>query len=184
MKRVLLIGIVLAICILAMPQGVLATTLTGKNVNVDAKYAGADITCTPASTVGSGSSSTWVLTKANNPNLKTGGITVGLETTRSYTITAYDSKGLTNEGKMTATDGAGAHVLANAFQMQMGGTGGVLGAAADIIETTPGTPKLFVSGPPSKPTLSSSIWQNIADTDWSSATPYSITIVFTCSNDY
>jgi hypothetical protein len=186
MKRVLLLGIILAIFILAMPQGVSASTLTPQNVIVNAGYAGADLKCTPATTIGTGSGqSVWTLTKALNPNQKTGALTFDIESTRAYTITAQDQKAPTNEGYMTVSDG-GTRVLANTFDMQMGGVNNVMGSRANIIRTgtPPSSPKLVVGGPPVKTILSSDVWQPIADSDWSSTSPYSITVVFTCSSDW
>jgi hypothetical protein len=186
MKRVLLIGIILAILILAMPQGVLAATKT-PTVIVNAGYAGADLTCTPSTTIGSGTGlSAWDLTKTSgNNNFRSNALSIAIESTRTYHITAQDNKGATNEGLMTASDTAGLHVLANPFQMQMGGTGGARGSAADIIRTgSPLAAKEVVTGLPAKFTFQSDVWQQIADTDWSSTSPYSITILFTCSNDW
>jgi|WetSurMetagenome_2_1015567.scaffolds.fasta_scaffold06643_4 hypothetical protein len=94
MKRVLLIGIVLAICILAMPQGVLAVAPgTGVPVVVDAAYGASAATDFNAVIHQvSGIAWSWDLVAADpNLNLKSPAIDFTLSTLAPWSVTAYES---------------------------------------------------------------------------------------------
>ena len=100
MKKVLLIGLILAICILAFPQGVLAAT-SGDTANVVANI---EDKCEVTSTFNTPALG-WNLAR-NAPNDLSDAITVTVDSSSPWGLVASDEKTVAlGKGYMTASDG-------------------------------------------------------------------------------
>ena len=125
MKKVLLIGLILAICILAMPQGVLAATATPV---VNANIAHTLVFTAPSPslwTLGRGATATDNLLSSGP-----GAIPIGVDTANKWELKAIDANAGGIEGHqahMIPTSGfvpTYALPLENALEVQTGGWGG------------------------------------------------------------
>ena len=114
MKRVLLLGMILAIFILLIPQGVSAVTLDSSSALVYANLTDyADISAVfnaPDGVFG------WNLTRNMNNDLGDG-ISVTIDCTQPWGFTADDANSGTNTGHMIASDGSG-KFLATSFKLE------------------------------------------------------------------
>jgi hypothetical protein len=167
MKKLLLIGIVLAICILAMPQGVLAATETSP-VTVNALYAGNPLAFAAAEDVASGGWA-WNLL-VNNDNYKSPALKFTVTSSSNWNVLA------------TATDGGfmkgSLGTLKQPFQMEVnqGGTATTVGSGLTVLHDY---------GPVAPNTIyKSAIWQSVGNDDFGSTTGYAITLTFTCTSDF
>jgi len=123
MKKLLLLGLILAICVLAMPQGVLAATQSPV-VNANIAH-----TLTFTAT----SPGTWTMGRTGGvatDNLlstgSTGPIPITVDSANKWEITAIDAKTGTNQGHMVPTGSpfapTWATALVNPLQVQTGTT--------------------------------------------------------------
>jgi hypothetical protein len=175
MKRVLLIGFILAILILAMPQGVLALT-QGSNVDVKAIFA-PPLTFSASSASTSGSV-TWNLGRGSD-NLYPSGLSFTIGAAAPWDITAsHTPTGSFTKGHMSGAT----HQLAAPFQMTLGRNVGVAAPSAGTMgDLTSGTPIVISSEVPRATTYNSNMWQTVTGDDWGEQLGYSMTIVFTAT---
>ena len=182
MKRILLFGMILAICILAMPQGVLATVITPGGVVVDAKYAGSALTFTADKYVtghtGVQASSppafpTWPWALSENAaaatapfNLQANALHFTVDSTLNWDVSASG----TDNGYMRST--AAKPLLDNPFQIKNEGGSWV---------ATPNNGAAIEDGVPADTEFWKDIDQKVVQADYS-AGAYSITETFTCTN--
>jgi hypothetical protein len=178
MKKVLLIGLILAICILAFPQGVMAAETGNDNVIVTASFTGTALQFDAFQDPGF----TWALVESAagiippNGNLKVNGMNFTVDSRADYTVTAVDSKG-TDRGHMTnGGSGAGYHFLANPFLIE--GTSTMVN-----LEGTGTTPVTIQAGTPALTNFKKDIDQAVVQSDYA-APSYAITVTFTCTNSW
>jgi|WetSurMetagenome_2_1015567.scaffolds.fasta_scaffold865654_1 hypothetical protein len=159
MKKILLLGFILAILLFAFPQGVLAAT--------DSK--GAEVTASVADTCIVTASFTeptggWILER-NAPNALSPGIHVTVDSSSPWGLVASDEKTGLTKGFMTS----GGSQLSTPFVFRTGGL------------ATPQT--LFPSGSPAQPVTGYDydIGQPVTATD-NSALSYTITVTFTLTS--
>jgi hypothetical protein len=167
MKRILLIGFILAILILVMPQGVSAGPVgpgVGKEVIVEAEYGAAtvfDAYLTDGVSV-------WNL-KPDDPNLWPDQITFKLLTQSKWTVTATS----TNNGYMWGDQGP----MKSAFNVESAD-------AADWVVPYGG--EVIKSGDANyqNQDWQADIKQPVAANELGSDNPYEITLTFTCAADF
>jgi hypothetical protein len=169
MKKVLLIGLILAILLLAFPQGVMAAE-KDKEVEINAAYAGGELSFDAYLTAGV--EFNWALVEAlvGGANARSAALTFTLDSPLDWTVNAADAAGVSDtEGHMisSSTD----YVLANHF----------------LIDNEAGTPIAIVGNPeievgvPETTGFTKDIDQPVIQKDYA-ADDYQITITFTCSN--
>jgi|WetSurMetagenome_2_1015567.scaffolds.fasta_scaffold185791_2 hypothetical protein len=170
MKKVLLLGLILAILLLAFPQGVMAATGTPQNVPVNANVVSA-ISCTASGPAQQ------ALTRGSNNELATA-FTGTVISTNNWQLVATDQKTTptTEVGYMVPTTGfapsTGPKALVAPFAIQTSG-------AAYSPLTSPVTVALGAAG--SNP-YTKGMQQPVGNDDWMLTTgTYQITIVFACS---
>ena len=163
MKKLLLLGFVLAICILAMPQGVLAID---QPVTVNAVYYSAT-TFVVTNNVG-----TWTLA-VDGSNTNPAGLSFDIKTLDDWSVMASAS----NEGFMTGSNGD----LKSLFQMDLRTTPALGFERLDLA-----TSKVANSGGPSSEvqTWNSKLYQPVLYNDYGSGTGYTITITFVSTTDF
>jgi len=163
MKKVLLIGFVLAILLLAFPQGVMAaTTLDSTTAVVSAGVTDyADI----IATFNSGG---WTLNRSENPLAN--GINLTVDCSQHWAVTAADADPSNTKGYMDNTNHN--HSLATAFAIDTSTVQNAVLTGADLA---------FVGGNPQPATLSQyDIAQFVTNLD-DTAESYDITVAFTLS---
>jgi hypothetical protein len=160
MKKVLLIGLILAICILAFPQGVMAAS---DNAEVIATIE--SVSEVHASFVGG-----WVLERGAD-NSFDNAILVTVDSTSPWGLTASDEKSVEDhKGYMVGSDGS---PLATAFEFN--------GAGLAAPQT------LFPAGQAGQEENTESpypygIDQDVTEDDNSALAPYTITVTFTLTS--
>jgi hypothetical protein len=175
MKRVLLIGFILAICILAMPQGVLAADYP-KTIPVDAQYGLAtDFTVTPASTSG-----VW------NWNLQSGApfydnhwtqaLLFSVTTSYDWSVAVADTSSLGSGRHVYGFMEGNMHNLLYPFEMTLNAGRGAIKDSSNVKDN--GHPSF------SAQTWYADFWQPVADNDYGSTTGYAITLTFTCTSEF
>ena len=166
MKKVLLIGIVLAILLLAMPQGVMAIS---QQAVVNANYYSATTFVVNNKFVGP-----WNLVVSPD-NTKDPGLSFDITTLDDWSVMASAS----NEGFMTGSNGD----LKSLFQMDLRTT-----PASGFQRLDLATSKVANSGGPSSEvqTWNSKLYQPVLYNDYGSAsgTGYTITITFVSTTDF
>jgi hypothetical protein len=170
MKRVLLIGFILAICILAMPQGVLAID---RPVTVNAVYTTAT-TFTVTGAITSGVYDMGILTVSNNE--KTDALLFTVNSLTDWTVTGLDTTVPTiKRGYMQGSYTDPAKSLQNSFEVTI-----PAGGWWNFVSTTP---LAINSGGPksSDQTWLSSIRQIVTTTDYGSSSGYHIQTTYTCT---
>jgi len=165
MKKLLLLGFVLAICILAMPQGVLAID---QPVTVNAVYYSAT-TFVVTNNVG-----TWTLA-VDGSNTNPAGLSFDIKTLDDWSVSASAGNG----GYMTGSNGD----LKSRFEMDLRTTPALGFQRLDLA-----TPKVANSGGPSSVVQhwTSNLYQPVLFNDYgsASATGYAITLTFTSTTDF
>ena len=163
MKRVLLLGIVLAILILAMPQGVLASDIPG-DVVVSADYAGSELIFVP-NTI---SSFSWELFEADaDDNLYPGALEFDVDSTLDWDVFVKDAK-TSDTGKMVSGS-----YHCTPFEIE----------DTDGLTALTGSDQLIEKGAPVDEYFTKDIAQPVGQSDYS-ATGYQVTLTFTCSNGW
>jgi hypothetical protein len=163
MKKVLLIGLILAICILAFPQGVMAAGSDTAEVTASIDSI-ADIVATFTATP-------WALTRLATgltPNLNPNAITVTVDCNNDWDVTVADTK-VTDKGYMVSAS----KKLTDPFYLEDGqGTG--------IFATLTGVAWITESGN-SQPltTYYYDVYQQVENVDDAAEGSYSITITYT-----
>ena len=181
MKRILLLGIVLAICILVMPQGVLANEITPDGVLVDASYAGSALTFTADKNTGEGAPSwPWALSEnaadADAPwNLQDNALVFTVDSTLDWTVGATAS----DDGYMRTETTTVKPLLNNPFMIATDDGLSMTDLELIDLETT----TTIETGIPADVGFSKDIDQKVVQADYS-ASDYKITLTFTCSNDW
>ena len=182
MKKVLLIGFILVILLLAFPQGVMAAPITPPVVVVNAQLPMQtfvfEVNLNPAAPP-SGPTWPWILA-ANSDNLNPKAINLSVQSSRDWDINAWDNTPAVSP-RLAGHMFANGHPLLKGFEMQMGGTGGTLGTLTEFsTDATPG--QLILRGNPyiGTQTDHSDIRQTTQSADFGS-TEYKITLTFTCS---
>ena len=178
MKKLLLIVFVLAILLLAFPQGVMAAPVPDA-VTVNAVYENAQLTFT-ADTVAS--KFPWTLIRDDmsgyNSNLNSGALTFTVDSRSPWTVTAEDTKTATlHKGHMIESGTSGSHWLAQRFQIRdTTNTYYLDGASAIQIQT----------GNPTDVAFTKDIAQPLlaADHDYAVSGGYEIIVTFTCGNGF
>jgi hypothetical protein len=181
MKRVLIIGFILAILILAMPQGVLADTKTsGVTVNANIQNV-LDFTATNG-----GGSEGWTMTRGTT-NTITNGVGFDVKSSAPWSITVAESTTPplptpTNNGLMKESDGTayinGGKFLPSPFEIQRTDD-----TYQSLLETSPAQ-KLVENDVANNYIFSKGIRQAVAltDTELPAATRhYAIALTFTCT---
>jgi len=170
MKKVLLIGLILAILLLAFPQGVMAIDKTDP-VTVNAAYAGGDLVFT-ADTVAA--KFPWNLAEVgeNLGNKNTDALVFTVDSPLIWHIDATDAATVpATEGYMVSTTNP-LHSLANYFKIaNEGGTMIDLSISKEIENGVPSDNAAFYK----------TIDQAVVQSDFAMES-YSITITFTCAN--
>jgi hypothetical protein len=110
MKKVLLIGLILAICILAMPQGVMAALGDSAPATVTGNFASIAILKAQFNP----GSPAWALSRGSN-NPLTGGINVSVDCNQPWQVNAADTDAAPDKGFMTS----GANRLATPFNLSI-----------------------------------------------------------------
>jgi hypothetical protein len=186
MKKLLLLGLILAILILAMPQGVSAATAPANPV-VNANIAHTLVFTAP-------SPAAWVLdrgTVATDNYLSSTGsgtapIVMTVDSANGWGVTAVDANILTGAGHMvpvTPFTPAEAGPLVNALQVMTAGPVGPTGTYTALPTASPFTPVTIRTGVSGVTTWNEDLKQTVALTDYSLTTggPYRMTITFTCT---
>jgi hypothetical protein len=169
MKKVLLLGLILAICILAMPQGALAADPVP--VIINAQYGSSFVTTFNAYTyAGEGSEWPWVLGVGDNTNK----IQFELNTLDDWTVTGSDTSGSSEKGFMKGSE----HFLTSAFQVYSESEGNLVTFESDNQEIKAGAASTADQD------WLADIHQTVVDTDYASSTPYTITLTFTCTTSF
>jgi hypothetical protein len=170
MKKVLLIGFVLAILLLAFPQGVMAAAPVP--VIVSATY-----TSTTVFTAATNATAfPWTLTVG--PNSNPYALEFGLETLDKWTVTGEDTS--LNRGTIAHHDGcmtgSVAHLISY-FEMDAGSG-----------YSTFATPLVIKAGNansiPHSQDWKADIRQYVLNTDYASSNGYEITLTFTCATSF
>jgi hypothetical protein len=175
MKKLLLILFVLAILLLAFPQGVMADPVN-QPVIVNAQYTTAQLTFT-ANTVES--KFPWTLVRSDvsgyNDNLNTDALVFTVDSNSPWTVVAADTS-TAHKGHMIEAGTAGSHFLASLFQIRDTNTYTLDGASPVQIQT----------GNPVDVGFTKSIAQPllVESHDFASSAGYTITVTFTCSNGF
>jgi hypothetical protein len=176
MKRVLLIGFILAVCILAMPQGVMAVAPgTGVPVVVNALYdQQTDFTAALDNPSGG-----WVWNLVVNTlpgdNDKPNAIHFSVSSLYGWSVSGVDSYATGTRGHMQGDQGQ----LQNPYQMTVnGGAGGYVDFTG-----TPGVPVVVKSGGSLNvpQPWDESLRQVVLSNDLASHTGYHTQLTFTCS---
>jgi hypothetical protein len=172
MKKVLLILFVLAICVLAFPQGVMAeTTLPAQNVPIDATYGGSELAFLADLDLGDG----WVLS-AGSDNVAPDALTFTVSSSHAWSVSADDIKSNSdpNEGFMIGDEGPFTTPIWMEFNQD--------GTQHNIIAR----PNVLSGYGPIAPdtVYTSDLWQRVLDSDFGSTNPYTITIAFTCTSPF
>jgi len=182
MKKLLLIVLILAICILAFPQGVMAEgSPVPRTVPVQATYAPVTLAFDAGNWAGTAPGITpWVLSVLTSPNEKVDALYFTVTSSRSWEITGYDNSPPTGhtDGKMQGDH----YSLQSDFLIQQGGTG-VMGPGFANIVGGSGSPKSILKGGPSNVAqwFYPDIRQPVLANDFGSLTGYGITLYFTCT---
>jgi hypothetical protein len=164
MKRVLLLGIVLAIFILAMPQGVLA--ITNPAVPVTANVADV-LECTAD---GGSSTAAWALVRGQDNVLSgSNGITLTVNSTFDWNLIAQDLTGSGTVGHMY--DSGVLKFLNQPFMIE---------DDASTMTSLAGTVDIESGPPQAETTYTHDISQEVEFADYS-GDGYTITVTFTCS---
>jgi hypothetical protein len=175
MKKLLLIGLILAILLLAFPQGVMAAPVN-QPVIVNAQYTTSQLTFT-ANPVAS--KFPWTLIRSDvtgyNDNLNSDALVFTVDSNGPWTVVAADTS-TAHKGHMIEAGTAGSHWLNQLFQIRDTATYTLDGATAVQIQT----------GNPVDVGFTKSIAQPllVADHDFASSAGYTITVTFTCSNGF
>jgi hypothetical protein len=157
MKKVLLIGLILAICVLAFPQGVLAAD---QNVEINANVN--DVSELTAAWVGG----TWDLYRAStDENLKSQAVHVTVDSSSQWTLSAADANSEGDSGYMISS-GDGSTPLATKFKLD--------GQNLDIETLREGNAEPLTD-------YYFDVQQQVINTDDSSLT-YKITVTFTLTS--
>ena len=173
MKKLLLIVFVLAICLLAMPQGVMAVDVV-VNAQLPVQPFVFDAQINPAATPWP-----WVLAP-DIVNDKNDAINLSVISSRDWDIIGWDATPVSGN-RLAGHMYANGHPLLNGLKMQMGGVDGTLGALAEFdTAATPG--QKILSGHPAIGTQTdfSDIQQLTVPADFGS-TGYQITLWFEAS---
>jgi|WetSurMetagenome_2_1015567.scaffolds.fasta_scaffold110923_2 hypothetical protein len=166
MKKLLFFGLILAICILAMPQGVLAAT-SAPTVPIEATYLGTPLSFVAEKDLTESGSWSWPLS-VNNHNLKSPALRFIVGTSSEWDVVA------------TATDGGfmrgSLGLLKQPIEMEVNNDN-----AAHAIGS--GLTVLNGYGPVASGThYYSDLWQQVNDDDYGAASGYAITLTFTCTS--
>ena len=167
MKKVLLIGFILVILLLAFPQGVSAFDAEPVTVTANVQQV---MQCT--------ASTPDAQTFARGTNFVNDIFTLTVTSTNNWDLTADDAKSGTDTGHMvpvTPFTPADASALVNPF--------GIETATEAVTKAVSGDPFSIDMGLGNKAGIARGLNQTIADTDWFlTAGSYQITITFTCTN--
>lgn len=176
MKRILLLGMILAICVLAFPQGVMAGDITPDGVVVDAAYEGSELVFTAEKYDPAEGGPTWPWALSENPtadtapwNLQEDALYFTVDSTLDWDLSASGS----DDGYMRTTTTTVKPLLDNAFLIKDEGD--------DAWVTTPTAGTEIETGVPADTAFWKDIDQKVVQADYS-ADDYSITLTFTCSN--
>jgi len=168
MKKLLLIGFVLAILLLAFPQGVLAAA--PKAVEVNASYGIASVTTFDAH-LWDTMPTPWGLSVGDN----TGNyMQFHLSTMDDWSVTGSDTSGSATTGYMVGSE----HSLKTPFQIYSTFNGGF----RDF--TTPGLKIKEGASSTANQDWQEAIQQTVTNTDYASSTLYKIVLTFTCATDF
>jgi hypothetical protein len=116
MKKVLLLGMILVICVLAFPQGVMAALGDSAPAIVTGSFSSIAIIKAQFNPLGVPAGATpWALSRANM-NPLTGGINVSVDCNQPWQVNAADTKS-SDKGFMTST----ANRLINPFNVSVSG---------------------------------------------------------------
>jgi hypothetical protein len=177
MKKLLLIVFVLAICVLAFPQGVMAETiLDPQEKTIDATYGGSALEFLVDLNLGEG----WVLEVGGDNNLVDNALTFTVSSSHDWSVQADDIQENTpsTEGYMVGDEGPTRH-LTRPIQMQYNEDGAIdlTGGPRNVLENY---------GPISPDTVyHSDLWQEVLASDYGTTlNPFTITIEFTCSSPF
>jgi hypothetical protein len=175
MKKLLLIGLILAILLLAFPQGVMAAA--PQDVVVNANYQQTDVvfTADPAAPW------SWTLLADDaDSNLYPAALVFTVTSNADWTVSAEDTKTVAqNKGHMIEAGTGGSHFLKQLFEIQNPANNGFL--------TLEGSgPVLIQSGLATVTGFNKDIRQSVltADRDYASSSGYTITVTFTCTNGF
>jgi hypothetical protein len=175
MKKVLLILFVLAICMLAFPQGVMAADpISPDPVLIEATYEGSelDFNVDLAPTEG------WLLSVAGNGNDNNwpDALTFTVSASHAWSVSADDIKADTdaNEGFMMGDEGP----LTTPIWMEIN-----QGGSPNSIVSRPNVLEGYGPIPPDT-IYTSDLWQRVLDSDFGSLNPFAITIRFTCTSAF
>lgn len=161
MKRVLLLGMILAICILAMPQGVSAATadVTANIQTISILTAAYEPTVNP-----------WVLQRLNaSENINANAINISVDCNTDWDVNVKDTK-TSNPGYMNSTTSS--KKLFDKFQLEEG-------QDANTFATLTNTAWIIESGTPIPKTIyKQDIKQQVENVD-DAAEAYTITLTYT-----
>jgi hypothetical protein len=172
MKKLLLIGLILAILLFAFPQGVMAVDKTSP-VTINAVY-NVPLAFEAKQIAPTGP---WNL-KAGDLNFVDNALQFNVTAASIWAVTATDTTGANPYAGHTVGYMTGdAHDLQNAWLMQREGTG--------VGQTIIGSPTVLSGGQwPVLRTFYSDMWQQVTNTDFGSPNPYHMIITFTCSAEF
>jgi hypothetical protein len=181
MKKVLLIGFVLAICVLAFPQGVMALE---KPVTVDATFAVKTFQFDAVTNSASPAVWPWVLSVGPD-NINNDALKFTVDSSRLWEITAYDYNYAATHHKNGYMFGTDPNSLINPFEMQVGGTGGVMDGRGTVIGL-PASPISILKGNPNvdPQIFYSDIWQKVQADDFGATDGYHITLYFVATESW
>jgi hypothetical protein len=172
MKRVLLIGFILAICILAMPQGVLAAP-AAQPVTINAAY-GSATTFSVYTDSGTGTTLNMGTLVANQDNIVDPALHFNVKSQSTWTVTGRDTSGHAYVGYMTGTQG---HLI-DALQMTTKEDANWHDFTGASLTVNHGIPS--ASAVPWTTALN----QRVEDTDYGSTTPFAIQLTFDCATTF
>jgi hypothetical protein len=165
MKKVLLIGLILAILLFAFPQGVMAADTDSDTAEVTADIN--DVCEVTATYVGG----TWALDRnSGTSNLNDDAISVTVDSTSPFDLMAEDMAGTANDGFMVS----GVIPLKTGFILEGFAAGALAGPVTVINDHAPQDASV-------EPAFLYDIAQQVTDDDDSSKT-YSITVTFTLNS--
>jgi hypothetical protein len=172
MKRVLLLGFILAICILAFPQGVLAAP-TAQPVIINANY-GTETSFSVSTDGGTGTTLNMGTLIAGQDNTIDPALYFNVKSQSIWTVTGRDSTAQGKDGYMKGSQG----FLNNALKMTTKEDANWHDFTGTSLTVNHGTPS--ASAVPWTTALN----QHVDDSDFGSSTPFGIQLTFDCSTTF
>ena len=184
MKKLLLIGLILAICILAMPQGVSAATAS-PIVNANIVHTLVFTAPSPAAWVldrGTGATDNYLSSTGSG----TAPIAMSVDSANGWGVTAVDANTGANAGHMVPVSPftpTAAGPLVNVLQVLTVGPVGPTGTYTALPTASPFTPVSIKTGTSGVTTWNEDLKQTVALADYALTTggPYRMTITLTCT---